>query len=635
MGKYENDHKMTARENAEVDKAFRQVAPSSPKRPTARQIAARKKAQQNRMIAIISLCALILVLLIGLIIGFIVSSKKPADDGKILNNVCAGGVNLGGMTVEDAKNALHLATDNTFTVKDMVIKLPDGSFTISPEGSGARLNVDAVVQAAYNYGRTGTEAEQLKAQQNAATTIHTIALLPYLDLDLRYIQNAVEEFCVSYSSVMTQPSVLLRGERPAFDPEYPDLPVTHQTLVITMGTPDYALDPGDLYDHVLDAYSLNELTVTYQAPALTEPQRPDAEALFNEYCLAPEDAFIDDVTFEVTPEVYGYGFDITAVQKRIDNAAYGQTIEIPMGFLMPDITAKMLTEDLFLDVLASFICTNPSGNTDGRNTNLQLSCEAINGLVLKAGEEFSFNQIVGRPTAEKGYKKAPGYRSGVETDLLGAGISQTASALYYCALMSDLEILERHSHGYAENYIGLGLDASIDWGSQNLRFRNNTSAPIRITATAEGGTVTIHIFGIDEKDYDISLRTETIAQHDPVTVFQDMDKNNVMGYKDGHVLVTGITGYDVEVYMDKLHKQTGTLVSSTLVNSSKYSKRDQKVVRIEPETPVVPDPTLPSDPSEPTDPIDPSIPSTPISPTDPGSEPGLLDSISDFFQNLF
>lgn len=592
MENYENDRGTTARENAEVDKAFRQVTSGAPsqKRPTAKQIAARKKAARNRRIAIISVCSVILVLLIGLIIGMIVYSGRDTDDGKILNNVCAGGVNLGGMTVEDAKNALHLATDNTFSQKDMVIKLPDTSISLSPANTGAKLDVDAVVEAAYNYGRTGSEAEQKRAQQNAATTIHTIALLPYLELDLQYIHSTIEDFCSSYSSVMTQPSVMLKGDRPAYDPEYPDLSVVHQTLVITMGTPDYALDADDLYDNVLDAYSLNELTVNYQAPTLTDPDIPNAEALFTEHCLAPVDAAIDDVTFEVTPEIYGYGFeDIAAVQKQINEAQYGETIEITLDFIMPDITAKMLTEDLFQDLLATYTCTY-SGNHKGWKTNVALSCEALSGFVLKAGEEFSFNQVIGRLTAEKGYQKAPSYRSGVETDILGAGVSQTASALYYCALLSDFEILERHCSGYAVDYATLGLDASVSWGTADLRFRNNTDAPIRIVAVAEGGSVTIRIFGTENKNYDVTLRTQIIAQYDPEIIYQAMDKDNVMGYQDGHVLTSGITGYDIDVYMDRLHKQTGTVISSELVNTSSYSKRDQKVVYIESDNPVVPDP---------------------------------------------
>jgi vancomycin resistance protein YoaR len=599
MGNYEKNRGSTARENAEVDKAFRQVSggTSASKKPTAKQIAARKKAARNRKIAIISVCSVVLVLLLSLIVSMIVSSVLNKDDGKILNNVWAGGVNLGGMTIDDAKNALHLATDNTFSKKDMVVKLPNASFTLSPADTGAKLDVDAVVQAAFDYGRTGSEAAQKKARENAATTMHTIALLPYLDLDLTVIHNTIQDFCSSYSSTMTPYSATLTGDRPAFDPEYPDLPAHHQTLVITMGTPDYILDTSDLYDEVLDAYSLNELTVNYKAPAVTEPELPRAEALFAEHCVAPVDATIDDVTFDVTPEIYGYGFNIDAVQKQINEAEYGEVIEVPLSFIMPDITAKMLTEDLFQDLLAEYTCTY-SGNHAGWNTNVQLSSEKLNGYVLKAGEEFSFNKVIGRLTAEKGYKKAPGYRSGVETDILGAGISQTASALYYCVLLSDFDNVKRTNNGYAVDYAPLGLDASISWGTEDLCFRNNTENPVRIVAIADGGSVTVRIFGTENKNYDVVLRSETVAKYDPEITYQVMDKNNVMGYENGHVLTSGITGYDVEVYMDRLHKQTGELISSDLVSTSKYSKRDQKVVYIESDGPVIPDPGIPTETPE-------------------------------------
>lgn len=625
MANQDNKRGMTGRENTEVDKAFRQVSGGSatPRKPSARQIAERKRAARNRKIAIISICSVILVVLIGLIIGMIVYAGRDTDDGKILDNVVAGGVNLGGMTVEDAKNALHLATDNTFSRKDLVVKLPDATIKLSPADTGAKLDVDAVVEAAYNYGRTGTDAENKKAQQSAPTTIHTIALLPYLNLDLRYIQRTIDDFCDSYSSTMTQPSVMLRGDRPAFDPEYPDMPVTHQTMVITLGTPDYKLNPDKLYDRVLDAYSLNEMEISYQAPTQTEPTKLSAQELFDEYCQAAEDALLDDVTFEVTPEVYGYGFDVDAVQKRIDEAQYGETIEITLDFIAPDITAKDLTENLFQDLLATYTCTLPDA-TDGWINNLMLACESISGTVLKEEEEFSFNQLVGRLTATKGYQKAPGYRSGVETDILGAGVEQVASALYYCVLMSDLEVLERHNNGYVVEYIDLGLDACISWGSQDLRFANDTNAPIRIVAAAEGGSVTIRIFGTDNRKYDIELQTEIVKQHDPDTIYQVMDKDNVMGYEDGKVLVSGITGYDVEVYMIKLHKQTGNQVSKDLVNTSNYNKRDQKEVQIESDPVVEPDPTDPSEPVE--DPTE--------DPTE-NTEPGILENIVDFLDKVF
>lgn len=615
MANYDNN-----RNNTDVERVYRQASGGNAaprKRPTAQQIASRKKAAKKRKIALIVLCAVVLAILIGSIIGLIIRASQPKDDGRILSNVCAGGVNLGGMTTDEAKSALHLATDNGLLKKDLVVKLPGTSFSLSPSDTKIRLDVDALVQAAYQYGRTGTEAERNAARKNAESTIHTIALLPYLDLDLPFIQSTIQTFCNSYSSAITPPTAVLKGDRPSFDPDYPDLSVIHQTLVITMGTPDYALDADKIYDKVLDAYSLNELSVSYQPPAATEPEKPDAAKLFTQLCIAPVDAIMDDITFEVTPEVYGYGFDIDAVQKRIENAAYGEVIEVPLDFIMPQITAKDLTEDLFQDTLATYVSIN-NGSSDNWNVNLQLSCDAINGYVIKAGEEFSFNKLLGRPTAAKGYKKAAGFISGKEAEVLGGGIDQTASTLYYCALMADLEVLERHNNGYAVSYIDLGLDAHIDWGSQDLRLRNNTTSPIRITAVANEGQVYIQLLGVDEKEYTVEIATEIVTQNDPLTEYRIMDENNVLGHKDGDILQTGITGYTVNTSIKKLNKQTGELLSTSLLETSTYSKRDQIVVKIGTDAPIV-QPTDPSDPSDATDP----------------SEDDLFTEISDFFAGLF
>lgn len=624
MGKYDTKREPAGRSNANVEKAYRQVSDGSGaprKRPTQQQIESRKRAAKKRKLTLIVVCAVVLAILVGLIVGLIISANGPKDDGRILSNVYAGGVNLGGMTMDEAKNALHLATDNALLKKDMVIKLPGTSFSLSPKDTGIKLNVDAVVQTAYNYGRTGTETEQKAIRKNASNTSHTIALLPYLNLDLPYIQKSIHDFCGSYSSVMTQPTAILQGDRPAYDPEYPELTAIHQTLVITMGKPDYALDADTIYDKVLDAYSLNELSVSYQPPAATEPDKLDAAKLFAQLCLAPADAVMDDITFEVTPEVYGYGFDIPAVQKLIDNAEYGQVIQVKLDFIMPNITAMDLTEDLFKDTLSSYASINNGANSDNRNVNLQLSCDAINGYVIKAGEEFSFNKVVGRPTAAKGYKKAPGYLSGKEAEILASGIDQTASTLYYCALMADLDILERHSNGYAVSYIGLGLDTCIDWGTRDLRLRNNTNSPIRITAFAENGQVYIQLLGTDEKDYDVELKAETINQYDPITTYHVVDKNNILGYKNGDVLQTGITGYDVELYLYRHDKQTGEVISSRLVDTSIYNKRDQIVVYIGSDAPIV----------EPTDPTDPSNPTDVTEPSDENLFTDIMDFIGDIF----
>ena len=538
----------------------------------------KKQPASKRTVIIVSICCAVTVLLIGLIIGMVVYLNRDKQDDRILDNVCAGGINLGGLTVEEAKNALQLGAGVNFKQTSMVITLPDASIILSPDKTGARLDVDGVVQEAYQYGRTGTEEEREAIRKQSATTIHTIALLPYLNLNLPYIQNTIKDFCQSYSSSLTQPKIEISGKRPTYDPEKPGASVTHQTLTITMGTPKYELRADALYNDVLDAYSLNDLDLTYQAPTLTEPSKPNAADIFTQYCVYAEDATIDDITFVVTPEVYGYGFDIETVQKLIDSATYGQKIPLTLNFIMPRITAKDLTKDLFLDMIASGLTATNIGAA--WNNNLKLSCQAINNYVIKAGEEFSFNLVLGRPSADKGYQKAPGYRGGKDMDVMGSGISQTASTLYYCVLMADLQVLERHSSGFAPKYTENGLDACINWGSQDLRFVNNTSSPIRIVAVAEGGSVSIQLYGIDEREYDVQLRTQTTAETAPRTIYQVWDKNNAPQYSDGHVLQSGITGCDVDTYVLKYNKQTGALLSNIKIHTSHYSSRDLILVKL-------------------------------------------------------
>lgn len=579
------------RENAQVDKAYRQVSGNT-RRPTARQIAERKRAIRNRKIAIITVCSVILVVLIGLIVGMIVYANRNKDDGLILNNVYAAGINLGGMTQEDAKNALHLVTDNTFTQKDMVIKLPDATITLPASETGAKLNVDKVVEAAFNYGRSGSVTENKKAQQNANTIQHTIALLSYMELDTRYIQNVLKEFCDSYSSIMTQPSDTISGNRPEYDPENPDISVTHQTLTITLGTPDYKLDYNRLYDRVLDAYSMNQLEISYEAPILTNPQVPSAQALFDKYCLMPENAQLDD-QLNVIPEIYGYGFDVDTLQKRIDNAKHGETIQVTLNFMKPDVTSKELSKNVLPDVLVDYLCSNPDATEEWIH-NMTLACEAINGKVVNAGENFSFNQLLGRITEANGFKKAPGYSKGMEAQVLGAGVEQVASALYYCALVCDFTILERHNSGYAVKYIDLGLDAYIT-GSQDLRFTNSSDHPIRILAEVDGNSVRVRIQGTDKRMYDIEIKSVIEETLEPEHSYKVVAKENVMGYEDGQILVSGITGYTVKVYRVKYNKQTGDETIRTIIDVSNYSKRDQVEVQIESDP--IEDPQ-PSDPSE-------------------------------------
>lgn len=125
---------------------------------------------------------------------------------------------------------------------------------------------------------------------------------------------------------------------------------------------------------------------------------------------------------------------------------------------------------------------------DERAENLRLAAEAINGYVIEPGATFSFNEVVGDTTAERGYKEAPVlYSSGLGSSD-GGGICQVSTALYIAAVKADLEIVERHPHSVPSDYAPIGLDATIVYGSRDLRIKNNTDFPITIAPASTPAT---------------------------------------------------------------------------------------------------------------------------------------------------
>ena len=118
---------------------------------------------RNKKILLVGVCAFALILILG-IIGFVaVSSAVDPYNGKILNNVLIGDIPVGGMTRSQAEAAVRSATQNTFTEQDMVVQLSGTALRFSPADTKAKLDVSAVVKAAYQYGRTGTQTERQAA----------------------------------------------------------------------------------------------------------------------------------------------------------------------------------------------------------------------------------------------------------------------------------------------------------------------------------------------------------------------------------------------------------------------------------------------------------------------------------------
>lgn len=129
-----------------------------------------------------------------------------------------------------------------------------------------------------------------------------------------------------------------------------------------------------------------------------------------------------------------------------------------------------------------------------RTTNVTLAANALNNVVIKPGQEFSFNKVVGARTPAKGYKKAIVFSGGGQVMGYGGGVCQVSTTVYQAAKKAGLQITERHIHSQNVSYAKLGNDATVSYGSKDFRFKNNQGANIYIKSFASGGTLTISFY---------------------------------------------------------------------------------------------------------------------------------------------
>ncbi len=118
---------------------------------------------------------------------------------------------------------------------------------------------------------------------------------------------------------------------------------------------------------------------------------------------------------------------------------------------------------------------------DNRDTNLKLTASKINETVINPNETFSFNEIAGNPTPDKGYEKAGIFVNGKKEKGYGGGNCQISTTIYDAVLkVKGLEVTERHEHGKEVGYVEQGKDATVVYDELDLKFKNNLENPIKL-----------------------------------------------------------------------------------------------------------------------------------------------------------
>jgi len=272
--------------------------------------------------------------------------------------------------------------------------------------------------------------------------------------------------------------------------------------------------------------------------------------------------------FVITQEKVGVSMDVDKTTKKVVDllkTKKGGNVEAIVTVTQPKYIKT--ENEKITDLLGSY-STDYSANAKGRNENLRIGCQNVNGKIVAPGEVVSINLELGPQTYANGYKDAGIYVNGKVEQGVGGGVCQVTSTLYNAAIFAEMEIVERSPHSMTVGYVPLGRDAAIAGDYKDLKFKNNTDAPIFIEMYAGGGKVVANIFGKETRSKSRKIEFEKVFEGTVEKPAEKITEDSNLLEGERTTTSKGRTGCRVTIY--KKVFENGRLVSREWFSSSSY-----------------------------------------------------------------
>ena len=477
------------------------------------------------------------VLVVCAVVAVLVAADYWANAGKIFQGVMVGSIAVGGETPEEARGMVEeRAADELGEIR----------FTGGPEefalsAKDINLNVDATatVERAYAVGREGSIPKRIGERMEAAWgTVETSLVVDY---DRETVRSRVENRAARANSQPRDATVNVRGSE----------------AEVVQSREGYTLDVADTaasLERALGRMS-GEVEVAGEAvePAVLTPAAEEAAGIAEEAMSAPVALTADGEEWEFSPEEIGQslsftprgngelrvgldreqlreslsdvyddltvepveaGFEIRGDEVAVTKSRTGTDIEeeelldaleaglfdgkreyeIPVVTTEPELTTAQAEELKPTERIGTYRTdyTLSSDKSPERVDNLDIASKAISGTFLAPGEVFSVNEVL----SPLEYNETKVIIEGKEEKADGGGLCQVSSTLYMAANYAGLDIVERHPHDAQLPYIRPGLDATVWFGSLDMKFENTTDGYIFLREyVADDGYIYAEIWG--------------------------------------------------------------------------------------------------------------------------------------------
>lgn len=471
-------------------------------------------------------------------------------DTKILPRTYVNGVNISGMTQEQASKAIEEDFRATYSANTLQVKANGDTYVVEV-GNALTMDCDALAAQALersqdSFLRRGAQLVRAQVMGREIEQIPTIG-------DSDALHNDIEQSGLLAINTTVQTTSEVKGDQ----------------LIFVKGVTGNSVDEEKLAQAMENAVESDDYDSVIECPMVTgKVKTVDWEAvrktLYQEPVSATLELSASKKKYTYVKSITGVNYSAKKAKAAIDAAQEGEAVAVDLVYTEPEITTKQLKKNLFKDCLGTYT-TNVSGSA-ARVSNVKRAASTINNIILMSGDSLSYNNTLGERTAANGYQKAPAYSNGDTVYEYGGGICQVSSTLYASLLYANLQIDERHNHTYASSYIGLGMDATVSWGGPDLQFTNNQMYPIQIRASYSNGQLTVSIWGTNTENTTVKIKSETLE----TIAFKTETRTDSSRYEDeSYVAQKGANGYHVQTY--RIVYKDGKKVSTSKEAYSAYS----------------------------------------------------------------
>ncbi|HET7700079.1 MAG TPA: VanW family protein, partial [Candidatus Limnocylindria bacterium] len=132
-----------------------------------------------------------------------------------------------------------------------------------------------------------------------------------------------------------------------------------------------------------------------------------------------------------------------------------------------------------------------------RHANIATGSAQFDGVVLLPGQTFSFWQLLGPVTVERGYAYAGAIiENRSDENVIGGGLCQVSTTMFNAVAKLGYEIVERHEHSYLIERYPMGLDAAVFEPGLDFRWKNDTASPVFLWSWVSDTSVTFDVWGL-------------------------------------------------------------------------------------------------------------------------------------------